>query len=268
MNIISTSALFFAAFIASLFGIGGGVLYTPFQLWMGFPFQQAASTSLLLILVTSLSSTIIFKRSKRVDWYLALMLEIPTTLGSFIGGLISHRFSTKVLGSLLIALLIFSAISMIRSLNFNASFCAHINKENLPFWYWKRNWEGKIYALDLRCVLPIMFTVGAVISAVGISGGVVKIPIMVLLFKVPMSIAVGSSAFMVGLTAIAGLLGHIIKSHIEWKSALIFLIPVFIGAQIGSRLSVHTKSKKLKKLYGWFLLIVAFITFLRVWKIL
>lgn len=165
-------------------------------------------------------------------------------------------------------MLIISALFMIKPLNLKHSLCAYINKENLPFLYWKRSWEGEIHALDLRCVLPFMFTAGALISAVGISGGVIKIPLMVLLFKVPMSIAIGSSIFMIGLTATAGLLGHITAGYVDWKSALLLLIPVFIGAQIGSRLSVHTKVKKLKNLYGWFLLIVAVITFLRIWKIM
>ena len=268
MNIFLIVLLFIASFIASLFGIGGGALYTPFQLWMDIPFQQAVPTSLLLVLVTSLSSTIIYRQSKRVDWILAIMLEIPTTIGAFIGGVISHRFSSHILAFLLILTLIVSAWFMIRPLNLRNSFCAFINKDNLPIWYWKRNWGGEIHSLDLRCVLPIMFVVGALISAVGISGGVIKIPLMVLLFKVPMSIAIGSSAFMVGLTATAGLFGHIVEGPIEWKFAVLLLIPVFIGAQLGSRLSVHTKTEKLKKLYGWFLLIVAIITFLRVWKII
>jgi len=268
LNIFLAVLLFIASFIASLFGIGGGVLYTPLQLWMGIPFQQAASTSLLLILITSLSSTLIYRHSKRVDWVLAIILETPTTIGAFIGGLISPRFSTHILASLLILMLIFSAWLMIRPLNLKDSFCAYISKGTLPIWYWKRNWEGKVHALDLRCVLPIMFTAGALISTVGISGGVIKIPLMVLLFKVPMAIAIGSSAFMVGLTAAAGLLGHAVSGYVNWKDTLLLIAPVFIGAQLGSRLSVHTRTGKLKKLYGWFLLFVAVITFLRVWTIL
>ena len=268
MNPILMIILFFASFVASLFGIGGGVLYTPFQLWLNIPFQQAASTSLLLILITSLSSTIIYRQFKRVDWYLAIVLEIPTTIGAFIGGFLSHIFSTHFLASLLLLMLIVSAWFMIKPLNFKNSFCTYINKVDLPFWYWKRKWGNDIHALDLRCVIPIMLIAGMVISAAGISGGVIKIPLMVLLFKVPMSIAIGSSAFMVGLTAIAGLLGHITVGYMDWKSSLLLLIPVFIGAQIGSRLSVHTKSKKLKNLYGFFLLAVAAITFLHVWNII
>ncbi len=268
MRLLLSVILFLAAFIASLFGIGGGVLYTPFQLWLGVHFKEAASTSLLLILLTSISSTIVYRRTQRVDWSLAIMLEIPTTLGAFLGGIISYWFSTYILASLLILMLIVSALFMVRPLNFQHSFCARSEKWKRSKWLWKKNWVGKTYFLDLQCVFPVMFVMGALISIVGISGGIVKIPLMVLLFRVPMPIAVGSSAFMVGLTAASGFLGHATIGNVNWHTTLFFAIPVFIGAQLGSRLSTRIKAKELKTLYGWFLLLVAFITFLRVWKVI
>ena len=78
-----------------------------------------------------------------------------------------------------------------------------------------------------------------------------------------MPIAIGSSAFMVGLTALAGLMGHASIGHVDWCTALLLALPVFIGAQIGSRASVHIKTRDIKHLYGWFLFLVAAITFLR-----
>ncbi len=259
-------ALFFASFIASLFGIGGGVLYTPFQLWFGVPFNNASVTSFILIMATSLSATLIFRRSKRVDWYFGIILEVPTMAGAFLGGIIAHYFSSHLLTIVLIVLLVVTAWSMIKSFNFKGTFCV-VEGVVESFWYLKRKWEGSDYSIDMRYMIPIMFVTGVLISVAGISGGVLQIPIMVLLFRTPMSVAVGTSAFMVGLTATAGIVGHLMVESVNWKSALLLLIPVFIGAQIGSRVSVAVKASKLKWLYGWFLLLVAVITFLRVWNI-
>lgn len=264
MNFLLIVILFLAAFVASFFGVGGGVLYTPFQLWLGVRFQEAAATSLLLILITSISSTIVYRHSHRVDWSLALVLEIPTTLGAYLGGILSRWLSTYLLASILVLILIIAAWIMIRPLHLQDAFWTHIERKEVSKWFWQRNWEGKMHSLDLRYVFPIMFVVGALISSVGISGGVLKIPLMVLLFKVPMSIAVGSSAFMVGLTATAGFLGHATVGDVNWQAVLFLALPIFIGAQIGSRLSVHLQTQKLRGLYGWFLLLVALITLLRV----
>lgn len=267
MNFLLIAILFLAAFVASFFGVGGGVLYTPFQLWLGINFHEAAATSLLLILITSISSTIVYRHSHRVDWSLALVLEIPTTMGAYLGGILSQWLSTYILASLLGLILIIAAWIMIHPLNLQDAFWANIEKKEVSKWSWQRNWEGKMYFLDLRYVFPIMFVIGALISSVGISGGVLKVPLMVLLFKVPMSIAVGSSAFMVGLTATAGFLGHVTVGQVNWQAVLFLALPIFIGGQLGSRLSVHIQSQKLRGFYGWFLLLVALITFLRLLQI-
>lgn len=268
MSLILALTLFMAALIASFFGIGGGVLYTPTQLWIKVPFQEAASTSLLLILVTSFSATLVFRHTHRVDWQLALMLEVPTTAGAFAGGILSEFFSQNILAGLLILLLLVSALLMIYPPSKRYSLCGGKGEGGTSVWFWKRKWGEETYYLNLACVFPVMFLVGTLISIVGISGGVLKIPIMVLLFGIPMSVAIGSSAFMVGLTALAGLLGHATIGHVNWHTALLLSVPVFIGAQIGSRVSVRINTHRIKHLYGWFLILVAAITFLRMWKFL
>ncbi len=265
MNILLATVLFLSSLIAALFGLGGGILYTPFQLWLGIPFKEAASVSLFLILITSFSATIVFRKKNIVDWSLAIMLEIPTTIGAFLGGIISHYFSESFLVTLLAIMILFAAFFMIFKFKSKIFSCSYDKNLNNSKWLWKRVWTNKTYYLDLRCVFPIMFTLGTLISMVGVSGGVLKIPVMLLIFGIPLPVAIGSSAFMVGLTAAAGFLGHAAIGHVNWFNILILIIPVFIGAQLGSRLSVHLKSKNLKKLYGWFLILVAIITFLRIY---
>ncbi len=262
MMVLLSLILFFAALLAAFFGLGGGVLYTPFQLWLGIPFQQAAATSLLLILVTSFSATIVFRKSNRVDWILAIFLEIPTTIGAFCGGVLSQYVSAMVLTLILTFLLLLAGGLMLFPPRRPSNICATYQPQTSR-WFIKRHYQGQILSIDIRCMFPIMFITGALISIVGISGGSIKIPIMVLLFRVPMPLAIGSSAFMVGLTATAGLLGHASVGHVPWQTAALLIVPVFIGSQLGSRISVRFKSEKLKRWYGGFLILVALFTVLR-----
>ena len=127
-------------------------------------------------------------------------------------------------------------------------------------WILPRRMNGESYQLDLRLMIPVMMSVGLLTSMVGIGGGALKVPLMVLLFGIPVPIAIGSSAFMVGLTAAAGLLGHISTGGFDWMAALILAIPVFIGGQIGSRLSIHINAQHLEKWFGVFILMIAFIS--------
>jgi len=92
---------------------------------------------------------------------------------------------------------------------------------------------------------------------VGIGCGLLKVPMLALILGVPMDIAVGSSALMVGLTAGGGFAGHVLNGHWDWRTSLILAAAVIIGAQIGSRIMVRLNKKKLKKGFGWSLLAVA-----------
>jgi uncharacterized membrane protein YfcA len=261
VNPIEDFGLLTAAFVASLFGQGGGVLYTPVQIWSGVDFRTASATSLFLILTISFSSTLVFRQAHEVDWGTALALEAPTTLGAFLGGILSHYISTRTLGLLLSFLMITAAWFMLRPPT-NTNRQASGTRPSR--WIWQRERGGETYQLDLRLVIPVMLPVGVLTSMVGIGGGVLKVPLMVLLFGVPMSIAVGSSAFMVGLTATGGLLGHASVGHLDWQAALLLAVPVFIGGQIGSRLSVRVDTSRLRKWFGFFVSLVALYTVLHV----
>ncbi len=251
-----------ASLLASLFGQGGGVLYTPIQVWTGVGFHNAAATSLFLIIVTSLSATLVFRKAHEVDWPMALAMEIPTTAGAFLGGVTSHWIPEKTLMLLLAGLITLAAFFMIRPISSRA------DRQSAPknFWVWQHAWNGQVYSLNLALMFPLMATVGLLTSMTGIGGGVLKVPVMVVLFGVPMHIAVGSSAFMVGLTATAGLLGHATMGHWYWQASLLLAAPVFIGGLIGSRISVRLGTRKLTHWFGYFLPVVALFTALHAVK--
>ncbi len=256
--------VFLVSFIASFFGFGGGIFYTPIQLWIGIPFRESASTSLFLIFVTSFSSTIVFKRNNRIDWILAVVLEVPTSMGAVVGGIVSIYFSEKLLGYLLTIILGITAFLLnYKMTKIKTKKNNRINTDN-RFYIIRRKYKDEEYELNILLIFPIMFAVGLLMSLLGLSGGIVKIPIMVSLFKIPISIAIGTSAFMVGVTSLSGLIGHTAIGNVNWLNAIILAVPTFLGAQLGSRLSVKTVSAKLKNLYFIFLLVITIITFFKI----
>jgi len=105
----------------SMLGQGGGVLYTPIQVFFGIGFHEAATTSLFLIMMTSFSATLVFRKASRVDWPLAIVLESVTTLGGLVGGLASGRFSGAFLSGLFAGVVAFAAIFMVREFHMDHS---------------------------------------------------------------------------------------------------------------------------------------------------
>jgi uncharacterized membrane protein YfcA len=132
-------------------------------------------------------------------------------------------------------------------------------------WRWRRVLDEQPYSVHLGLALPVSFLAGLASGMVGVGGGILKVPMMVLLFGVPIDIAVGSSAMMVGLTAAAGFVGHATSGHWDWRTSLALAVAVILGGQLGSRMSIRMDKAVLKRRLGWFLLAVAAAMLLRVW---
>jgi len=259
MTIILSGLMFCVAIVFSMLGQGGGVLYTPIQVFFGIDFHVAATTSLFLIMTTSLSATLVFRKAKKVDWPLALVLESVTALGGLAGGLYSGLFSGKALSCLFAGVVAFAAVFMIREFKMDHT-CPPVKAGSI---YWKRTFGGREYCVNMMLALPVSFAAGAASGLVGVGGGILKVPLMVLLLGIPMDIAVGSSAFMVGVTALGGFGGHLASGHWDWKTSLILAVAVFLGGQIGARKSVTLDKKKMKKAFGWFLATIAVVMIVR-----
>jgi uncharacterized membrane protein YfcA len=254
MWLILAVCMLVIALVFSMLGQGGGSLYTPLQVWLGVNFHQAATTSLFLIIVTSASASLVFHKAKKIDWPLAIVLETVTAAGGFVGGLGSDWFTGATLSVVFAVVIAAAAIFMIHPMKEHQP-CA--NLQLMGFLSWKRTWAEQNYCVNLALALPLSFAAGVISGMVGVGGGLIKVPIMVLMLGIPMDIAVGSSALMVGLTASGGFAGHLLTGHWDWQISLILAGAVFVGAQVGSRLTIKIDKIKLKKGFGWLLLIVA-----------
>jgi len=249
---ILSAIMFLVAVVFSMLGQGGGALFTPVQVFAGIDFHVAATTSLFLIMVVSVSATIVFRKGKRVDWPLAVALESVTAVGGLAGGLLSGWFAGSMLMVAFAAVIAFAAFFMIRNVT-----RAHPCPERSSLFSWRRVLGERVYCVNMLLALPISFLVGGISGLVGVGGGILKVPMMVLLLGIPMEIAVGSSAFMVGLTAAGGFAGHVASGHWDWRTSLVLAVAVFAGGQIGARKSMSLDKDKIKKGFGWFLCTLA-----------
>jgi uncharacterized membrane protein YfcA len=239
----------------SALGQGGGVLYTPIQTWFGVNFHVAATTSLFLIMVMSLSAWPVYRHADRIDWPLAFAMESASAAGGFAGGITAERFPVVALELLLAGVMVLASVFMIRG--FRASRRRGRSRDGGGLLAWRRSVHGRNYEVNMAVALPAAFAAGVASGLVGVGGGVLKVPAMVLLLGVPMDVAVGSSAFMVGTTAAGGFAGHALRGHWDWRVSLILGAVVFVGGQVGSRLSLRLSTGRLQRIFGWVLLAAA-----------
>jgi uncharacterized membrane protein YfcA len=98
--------------------------------------------------------------------------------------------------------------------------------------------------------------VGVITGIVGAGGGFLIIPALVLLARLPMKMAVGTSLLIIAAKSLIGFLGDVATQTIDWNMLLIFTGLSIIGIFIGSALSKKINEKILKTGFGWFVLVM------------
>jgi len=234
-------------------GVGGGFIYVPILLSCGVDFHTAATTSLIMLTCAQLSALVNFFKSGLVDLKLVGILEFPTMIGAFMGGLLAHHFNVNLLSVMFACVLFLASYFMMQG---EAQLETSQGSIVMTPWEWRHDFQGYEVRLDLMLATPLTFVVGYMGGMLGIACGWLKVPMMVVLFNIPMKIAVATSTLMVPITGFAGFLGHSVAGHFDWRLALPLSVITMIGAQIGSRLSIGTESNLLRFLFALVLSVV------------
>jgi uncharacterized membrane protein YfcA len=237
---------FLVSSLFSMLGMGGGIIYVPILLFAGYTMKEAPAISLILIAATSLAALTHFSKQKKVDWKLALVIDPPTNIMAFIGGYFCTLMPESILRAILIVILMIAGTLML----INSNKKRHPQQDVNHWWLWHIQFKGERYTVNLPLVLSTTALIGLLSGMLGITGGIIKLPVMVLLCGVPMDIAVATSTVMVAATALFGIVGHASRAPIDWKTALILAAAAVVGGLLGSRLSVSLDKSRLKKLFG------------------
>ncbi len=236
--------------VSGLLGVGGGFMNVPvLHFFGGLSFSDAVGTSLLIVSLTSLSSAFGHFWRGRVDALLGVVLEVATVPGALAGALITSVVDERMIGSIFAVGLVIVGITMAsgRSIHWNIGMRPFLRRKLT-----RRGGELFEYEVSLPAALVGSFVAGVASGFLGIGGGVIKVPLLVAL-GVPIHIAVGTSCFMMTLTALAGVAMHATIGQVNLTSALAMGAGAVIGGQVGSALSGRIKALVLRRLFGLFL---------------
>lgn len=250
--LILAGVFFVVSTVFSMLGMGGGIMYVPILLFAGYTMETAPGISLILILATSLAALFTFSKKNMVDWKLALVIDPPTDIMAFVGGYFSAMVPDSILRGILAGILVIAGILMIKQKKTGE---AKTGKQG--WWYWHRTFNGEEYTVNIPLVLTATALIGILSGMLGITGGIIKLPIMVLLCGVPMGIAVATSTVMVAVTALCGVSGHALNGGVDWKTGAILAVAAVVAGTIGSHISVKMKKEKLKRIFGIGVLVIA-----------
>ena len=249
-----------ASIIFAMMGVGGGFLYVPILLFCDIDFYTASTTSLFMLTTAQLSALYTFFKSGMVDLKMALALGIPTMIGAFAGGVLANHFNISLLYIMFACVLFLASYFMLQD---KARLEGHARSFRISSMVLAHEFGGYTYSIDLMVAVPLTFAVGYVGGMLGLAGGWLKVPIMVVLFNVPMKIAVATSSLMVMFTGFSGFLGHSVAGNFDPRLAMSLSVITMIGAQIGSRLSIKIDSGLLRFIFAFILSIAGLWMILR-----
>lgn len=249
-----------ASILGSMLGLGGGVFIVPlFTLFLGVDPKIAVAASAIAVVTNSVVGSTRHLRNRYVNIRLSMLLEISTALGAIIGALIAVAVSAGFLKALLGVVLLYAAWSMLRGRKVEIENCAIDEPDALHLMDSFTEKDGRVVRyMPRRVPFGIGASAGAgVISGMlGIGGGVVQVPMMNLLMKVPLRAAAGSSSFMVGMTAVATAAVFYASGKIDLTVTVPAMIGVLLGSNIGS---ILTKRLKVDRLVIVFVVVMVYL---------
>ncbi|MBI2602472.1 MAG: sulfite exporter TauE/SafE family protein [Deltaproteobacteria bacterium] len=240
--------LFFVAMLASVLGtiagFGGGIFIVPIMV-MGFgvPIEGSIGVTALSLFPASLYSTFHNYRKQAIDVKLLVALEIPTVIGAFVGAQCTRLLPTQPLEMIFAAFLMILSYKMLKPSSPHSVFNKVISTLNSK----KPILKKKDYHVSLWAAGFFGLLSGVIAGLFGIGGGILKTPVMIKVFNVPVKVATATALGMIVFTSLSSGLTHYVVGHVDHVLFLYCGGGFLAGAVIGGKLNVKIKDNSLKK---------------------
>jgi len=259
-----------AGFVGALFGLGGGVLIIPFlTLVEGVPVPLAVGASIVSVVATSSASAATYVQDHLTNLRLGMFLEIGTVAGAITGAFVSVFLPPAALFVLFGVILLYATIVMIRARG--VDFPANVRPDKtsrilaLGSQYEDHSLNRVVKYEVTRTPLTVFigYFAGIVSGLLGVGGGIINVPTMNLVSKIPVKVASATSNFMIGVTAAASASVYLLRGDVHPLLAAPLIIGVVGGALLGTRVLKVTPPTRVKVAFGILLAAISLLMILK-----
>jgi uncharacterized membrane protein YfcA len=213
-----------------LLGSGGSIITLPVLVYVAkVPAQQAVGMSLVIVGGTSALGSLLHLRQGAFDWRAAMFFALSGMVGAFVGAKFTHLVSAPMLLLLFGALMLVAGIRMLR----NGESTSQSQK-----------------CRPLRC-LATGVAVGVLTGFLGVGGGFLILPALVLFAGLEMKTAIGTSLAVIAVNCIGGFIGQLRYVDFDWPLTLGFLLAAMAGMFAGTRLARWLAASTLRRGFAW-----------------
>jgi uncharacterized membrane protein YfcA len=226
-----------------LMGGGGSILTVPvFVYVLAYDPKLAIAMSLPVVGVTSLIGAVAHWRAGNVRLETAALFGVVAMVAAYVGARLAHFLTGAVQLSLLAVIMLAAAISM------------YLNARRPPSPATPDRRGGR--AASRQLLIPVALVVGLITGIVGIGGGFLIVPALVLLGGVAMKQAVGTSLLVIAMNCASGFAGYLGRVNIPWTFVASFTAVAAIGILVGTALARHVPQRALKQAFAVFLIVM------------
>jgi uncharacterized protein len=262
MEILAYCAAVLIGISLGMIGSGGSILTVPVLVYLLHINPVAATTSSLFIVgLTSLTGSIRAYSRGQVDFRTVSEFGIPSIFSIFL----ARHFLLPALPDILFSV---EQLTITREVFLMALFALLMLGAALSMILERDGKQSRVKkspnAFKNTFILIVLgLFIGLITGLLGAGGGFLIIPSLVLILRLPMKKAVGTSLLLIAINSVFGFLFSLKQFDYNWTILLGFTALSIAGLFIGSRLAEKIPAIKLKKGFGWFVLIIAFYILLR-----
>lgn len=232
-----------AGLLSSLFGVGGGVIMVPaLALVLHLDQHVAQGTSLAVIVPTTAWGAWRYARRGSLRWGASLRVGIPAVVASYLAAHLALRLSSALLRILFAAFLVAVAIRSARARGPQATPTASRPRPSWP-------------------QVALGVGVGGLSGLLGVGGGTLATPGLVLLSGFPAQLAQGTSLGALVLSAAAGVVGYAGAGAVDWWAAGALFLGALVTVPVGAHIAHRLPERRLRQAFALFALAMA------VWEI-
>jgi uncharacterized membrane protein YfcA len=226
-----------------LMGGGGSILTVPIFVYvLGYDPKLAIAMSLPVIGVTSLAGATGHWRAGNVHIRTAVTFGVIAMIGAFAGARLALFLSGTLQLALLAVVMLLAAVMMFRSAQRTPSGTA------AP--------AAATRAMPVALLVPVALGVGVLTGLVGIGGGFLVVPALVLLARAPMKQAVGTSLLVIAMNSVSGFAGYAGQVQVPWGFVSIFTAIAVAGILVGTWGTRFVSQRALKQGFALFLIVM------------
>lgn len=228
----------FIGFALGLTGGGGSIVTLPVLVYLVLePVHAAIGTSLAI--VGGISAQGVFTQRERVNFRYGAIVGALGIIGNIPGSILAAHVSGRALLLLFAVVMFVAAMAMLFT--------------RLPS-------EAKAGTAHWINVGIVGILLGFLTGFLGVGGGFLIVPALVLALFFPMRAAIATSLFVIFLNTVVALLSRMATSHVEWAVAGLFVVGGVLGNVLGGALAVRLDHARLKKIFAFFVIAVGLFT--------